>query len=194
MFEREYRDLQFVPRWAIARTIRTQSVAEHSFFVAVYAADIVRLAFARGLIKEEELIHCVTYAIFHDRGESFMSDIPGPVKRSIKDAKKLDAFEASMEKRVFGNYFDPPDYAKAVVKCADLMDEWAFMNDEKWLGNVQAEALQPKIMERLSAAVQNLPWFEAETKSELLQVFLFNTTREKVYPENNSDVVANGRA
>ena len=35
-----YRDMAHVPRWVIARTHRRQSVAEHSYFVALYARQI----------------------------------------------------------------------------------------------------------------------------------------------------------
>ena len=90
MFEHEYRDMAFVPRWAILRTIKNQSVAEHSYFVALYSEQICSTL---GLTMEQT--GCVlSYALLHDVAETFLGDIPGPSKREIVDKAKYEKFES----------------------------------------------------------------------------------------------------
>src|SRR5690606_20843295 len=77
-----------VVRWQIVRVLKGQSVAEHSFNVALIALELAdRLKVDRG-----EVLH---YAILHDLPEVLTGDIPTPTKRVIgKDL--LDNFERTV--------------------------------------------------------------------------------------------------
>jgi hypothetical protein len=75
--------LSFVPRWCIVKTTKTQSVAEHSYNVAVIAEKLCRVI---GL-GDAETGMAVREALFHDKYEVYTGDIPSPAKhREEKDA------------------------------------------------------------------------------------------------------------
>lgn len=190
MFEREYRDLAHVPRWAILPTTRTQSVAEHSFFVALYAAEIVSFALESGHCEVEDFAIIVQYALVHDRDESYLSDIPGPVKRNIVDSDKVKAYTKKMEETIFEAPIDVLEVYKRVVKVADLMDEVAFLWGESQMGNVDASHLLRTTEKRLFHAVDRLPWFNNEEKDYILDQFREKSRRPKTFPENNNDVAS----
>ena len=42
-FALAWRDMAYVPRWVILRRHRQQYLAEHSYFVAIYAQQVARL-------------------------------------------------------------------------------------------------------------------------------------------------------
>lgn len=127
---RELRDLAFVPRWGIARVIHRQSVAEHSFFVVAYSdyiADAIGWTGHRGSLLE--------YAYQHDLAEAYTSDIPGPVKRSISTPVIVSRYEFVENEARFGALQRPTDGERAIVKCADLIDEVCYLRGEQQLGN-----------------------------------------------------------
>lgn len=190
MFEREYRDLAHVPRWAILPTTRTQTVAEHSYFVSLYTSQICLLAMGLGYITAVDLGRIVNYALVHDRDEAYMSDIPGPVKRNIKDPEKLESYIHHMDSKIFATKPIPRGVDKLIVKAADLMDEVAFLWGESQMGNRDAERLIPEVELRLHHAIDNLPWFTGEEKAQIQGTYLENSRRPKTFPENNDDVAS----
>jgi 5'-deoxynucleotidase YfbR-like HD superfamily hydrolase len=65
----KFRDLAHVPRWAIARTNRQQSVAEHSYYVTLYAIAIAQeleVPITGGFIS---------YCLLHDMDEIHTGDL-----------------------------------------------------------------------------------------------------------------------
>lgn len=155
-FEREYREMSFVPRWSIARTLKPQSVAEHSYYVSLYASQIalmIRWPGDKGVLLD--------YALRHDLEEVFMSDIPGPVKRSIRDESKMETFAAGELDRRFGYDYrmsgviiplDVQSQVKAIVKVADLLDEVFYLASEQQMGNKAVSNVLENSYERLRKA------------------------------------------
>lgn len=146
MFERELTDVVFLQRWGIVRTIRPQSVAEHTFLVAHYANDICVL------MNFPERLHLAVlqYALWHDVDEIFTGDQPGPNKRGLLDAVgpeasgRWSAKMAEWMERAFkylnlrnGGKHEPDDaYAiKLVVKAADWLEASVKMATETQMGN-----------------------------------------------------------
>lgn len=136
MFNKEYRMLSFVPRWGIAPRLTQQSVAEHSFYVALYSSQICHLLGMGAL----ETLTIVDWALRHDAEEAWTSDMPGPGKRDIIDDVKMQAYLEKFEVQV-------PDYAQArrlgtevnnlnhVIKTADLIDQIFYLHFEQCMGN-----------------------------------------------------------
>ncbi len=155
MFERPLRDLAYVPRWAIVRTTRTQNVAEHSFFVAVYTMQICRFIGRLDLAHES-----MGYALWHDVDECITGDIPGPTKHKIVDPwAEMEFIEKNMNGR-FGKsawYKDVGDEAKAVVKAADMAEEILFLAGELAMGNTHVGAIVENTRVRMIKAFKNLP-------------------------------------
>lgn len=186
MFEREYRDLSSVPRWGIVPVIRRQSVAEHSYYVTLYAHHI---CWALGL-DERTTLQVLRHCLEHDREECFTSDIPGPVKRSITDPDKEENFvNRECAKRFELSDFKDKGLVLMVRKLADLMDEYAYWNEEDQLGNKRGMFLLGEVSTRLYLASAKLSLFSAENVIEkVLAPFFEAQSLGKILPENNSDV------
>lgn len=150
MLEREITDVGFVQRWSIVRTLMPQSVAEHSWFVAMYSNDICHIFGLDDFVQ----LAVLKYAIWHDVDEQFTGDLPGPNKRSLFDAMGKDA-EANWKFRVvqwmdkvFPGWYmraggDAAQHkeckssaiVKTVVKAADWLEASVRMATEHQMGN-----------------------------------------------------------
>jgi len=160
-FQRELRELSFVPRWPIVRTIKVQSVAEHSYYVALYACQIGELLQKEGEWKGDIGL-LLKYALYHDVEEVFMSDIPGPVKRAATNSESVNVFvEKEMTKR-FGTEWEiysslsedliELNHVKNIVKVADILDEVFFLAAEIQLGNGSVKNVYKNSVTRLEQA------------------------------------------
>ena len=134
MYSRELRELEHVPRWAIIRCIKQQSVAEHSYFTAMYANKIAEII---GWDKKYpyEIHKLITYALWHDIEECFMSDIPGPVKHGTIDEFKYNKFADNQCKKYWGKSkndiiderFPYDRQIIQIVKCASTIEELFYL-------------------------------------------------------------------
>lgn len=147
MLEREITDAMFLQRWSIVRTLMPQSVAEHSWAVAMYANDI---AVYLGLPPHVHL-PLLQYSLWHDaKDELFTSDLPGPNKRGLLDAigpeakERWDAKLREWSDRTFGNLntrmggkldLDDTMTLLYVVKVADWLEASVRMANEDQMGN-----------------------------------------------------------
>jgi|TARA_Y100000310_G_scaffold80345_3_gene77004 5'-deoxynucleotidase len=165
MYSRELRELEYVPRWAIIRCIKQQSVAEHSYFTAMYANKIAEII---GWDKKnpEEMHKLVTYALWHDIEESFMSDIPGPIKHGIINEELYDKFADNQCKK----YWDKsktdiahPSYPYdrqviQIVKCASTIEEFFYLLGEAQLGNRTIHNVIKASNQKAVAELKTLPF------------------------------------
>lgn len=106
------RRLSFVPRWTVAPLIRRQSVAEHCFHVARTSQWLLQYHVDESPEFELEVIRL---ALDHDDAEAATGDAPSPGKTRC-----------------------PPDQlgkAAIVVKCADVLEAMAFIQEEISMGN-----------------------------------------------------------
>lgn len=175
MFEQDLRTLSHVDRWGTVRRVTRQNVAEHSYFVAVYAAQI-----ADRILWSGNRADLLMWALAHDTPECFSGDIQGPTKRAVVDPERMRSFEkAEMERRFPESFmtdyvcsdtaFD--DDVRLIVKCADIADEAAYLAMEMSLGNVSVEdVLRENVIPRLRAAWLALP-MEAEVGPDLEEIW-----------------------
>ena len=141
--------LRFIRRWSLMRNAVPESVAEHSFQVAVLAhalCTIGRQVFGRAVPTER----VVTLALFHDAEEVITGDIPTPVKHHNAELlRSLRQVEALASERLLGMVPDPlletyrpllhgperdPDLL-AWVKAADKLDAYLKCAMELAVGN-----------------------------------------------------------
>lgn len=165
MLEREIREMAFVPRWSIVRTNRQQYLAEHSYFVAMYANDIgVYLG-----LSLDELGKLLQMALWHDVEEIFSGDIPGPCKRAgMSDRKGWDTKLRGWLKQVFWRLSErdgsepnrkwrlAPEAFEAIIKLADMIDECCEMGTELQMGNQTVEKVFLDSTQRVMAALEAL--------------------------------------
>ncbi len=120
-----------ISRWGMVNTSKHQSVAEHSFNVALIASELIWRMGRNLSIPAKRLIKdTLAIAIQHDMMEVLVGDIPSPTK-SLISAHCGDNWHHMMHD------VDPEEYAKcregdpmlrAVVKCADYIEAIAFLD------------------------------------------------------------------
>lgn len=188
MFERDLRTLSFVPRWVITRNIRTQSVAEHSFYVAVYAGQL-----AHYLEYEGDLGTLLHYALWHDVEEVFTGDIPGPAKRSMVGDQAELWLMMGLQAR-FGFSLAPlTGEGKLIIKIANLLDEVFYKATEIQMGNRGAMHEYKLSSARLYTAFQMLSLSQPRMKDLWMKIddaINLHLAGQDKLPENNSDLAA----
>lgn len=137
------RNLADVKRWAIVRTIRTQSVAEHSYFVAMMMPRLLR---EYGFTDPAFMLAATEYALLHDRDEVLSGDIATPIKKRI-DA---DVFSAVSEE--FGLKVEADEVTKAATKVLDLFEAGLFLAEEISMGNGRVCDILTVIKRKLAGA------------------------------------------
>ena len=152
MFERDLRNMALVKRWGIVATHADQNLAEHSYFVAVYAND---LCLVLG-VTDDVRLDVLKVALGHDLDEILTCDIPGPHKRFVMINNSHWLYK-SMEKIFprrgdrWGVGIDKAILVKAIVKVADILESVLFLAEEQRMGNCNVQehrrVLYDKLME-----------------------------------------------
>jgi len=156
-FSQAWRDMAYVPRWAILRRTRQQFLAEHSYFVSVYAMQLAKLIHWDGDTGE-----LLSYALIHDIDETVTGDIPGPIKRAAFNKNVAEKAMAPVMNDRFGEdimkdiFFVPMDI-KAIVSVADSIEEICFLMEESLMGNKEwTKPVLRESTERLMSRWSNL--------------------------------------
>lgn len=155
--------LSSVNRWAIIEMFREQSVAEHSYNVAMIATMILtEIPHSMPGWDDDIQGHidrAVEWALVHDLTELSTGDMPSPVKRHLKSAiesMEAEVFPQWTKKKVEISRDWPLAYA--CVKVADWIDAIQFAN--KWC----ADYLKLKIIDEMRT---NLYEYVTKTEQEL---------------------------
>ena len=188
IFNRHERELAFVPRWTIVRTIRKQSVAEHSFYVALWADRIAELMG----IHDPEFRHALgRYALVHDMAEIYTGDTPSPFKSHL-NRDEVNIVEWLVSTRLFlgiDDYFlFVVDHAlKQIVKTADFIEALVFLYEEQQMGNKSLDNVVAQIENRLLVAWMDLPW---DTNSRAKETWLsVGSQLKRIHKEELSKTV-----
>ena len=154
MFPYRERILAHVARWAVVPHVRSQSVAEHSFYVALYTDKLCQML-------EWGDLHtsiAVSYALRHDMFEIFSGDIPSPAKRTLLTNETVAAFNRHFVKLMPADYKAgiPTGEIYEVVKLADKLDEFFWLCTETGLGNRSVAALLMTVLADIEGRVHEL--------------------------------------
>ena len=155
MFHHKERFLQYVVRWNIAPRMQDQSVAEHSYFVALYSDCLCRI------LQVEAARHnrIVAAALRHDMGEVLCSDIPGPVKRAVVDIDSLEDYERRFLDTLGPEYHTiglENVHDKAIIKAADCIDATFYLASEVARGNQMLSRELDIAEDRMKIAIRAL--------------------------------------
>lgn len=164
MFEREFRDAAYVPRWAIMRTIRQQFIAEHAYFVAIYADQIARDLFPEW--EPQNHVDLLRLALFHDIEEIISGDIANPAKKAMKRyaGAEWSKYEEWLDRRL-DERFEKLHVWKAghdhwhirtILKIADLLEACVYLKEEMMLGNQNLKPCYNYLYDVLRKTVSHL--------------------------------------
>jgi len=152
---RDVRRLAHVKRWAIVPKIKEQSVAEHSYFVALYTLKICKL-----LEKSPKFcLSAVQYAMEHDAGEAFTGDIPSPLKKRAPDIEKVENNARDwmgMNSPIMADEVSEIGDVKNIVNLADKLDALLWLMCESSLGSTALSHIQSEIEQKTRDAAEDL--------------------------------------
>jgi 5'-deoxynucleotidase YfbR-like HD superfamily hydrolase len=156
-FSQAWRDMAHVPRWVILRKNRQQHLAEHSYFVALYADQVARLIDWHGSYTK-----LFRYALYHDIDETVTGDVPGPAKRAAWDKERAEErIEQVMRDKYGDDVMDArssvTDEIKAIVAVADALEEVCYLTEEMLSGNRWVSTVRVEAAERLEHRWAKLP-------------------------------------
>ena len=138
------RILSDVRRWGIVRTIRGQSVAEHSYFVALWMPKLLR---RHGINHATTILNAVEHALHHDMSEVTTGDVPAPLKIHLPPGA-LD--HAARELGVA--HGDPGPLISAATKALDLFEAALFLSEDIALGNHRVTEILRVIKAKMEVA------------------------------------------
>ncbi len=136
MFENEFRDVSYVNRWNILRRIRNQSVAEHGYYVAIYAPQVARLVEWEG-----DYATLIEAALIHDLFEGRSGDFPSPFKQQVVNRDKYNDMEYDYFRQNFPHLLGTLTQLhlnktiKAIIRVADRMEGCIWLAGELAMGN-----------------------------------------------------------
>lgn len=130
-------NLRNLVRYQSAPRVSSETVAEHSFFVAAYVLKLHNY-------YEFDLKKALSMAILHDYAEVFISDVPHPIKKQFPlIAEELNKAEHAMVSEHisadFANWLDEFNNIStaegAIVAMADILSVISYAKYEIGLGN-----------------------------------------------------------
>lgn len=181
--EREIREMAHVPRWPMTRLTRQQFLAEHSYFVAVYAIRLVDVI--APTLPDSFKYKVVRAALFHDLDEIVTGDISGPTKKAIfKHNPDVKHEFKTWARKILGRrlpwapkYLDESEddgLVKFIVGLADLIEARLFLSEEHNAGNRNVRSLASYIAELIEQHLTNPRMIDAELKAKI-EVFIIRS-------------------
>lgn len=146
--------LMQVKRYGIFHMNRDQSVAEHSFNVAMIALE---------LIEDEDdedvnlYIRVMSYALFHDMDEVLSGDIPSPFKRKLRN-------ECPEVIPVLDGAPHADDMVRNIVKIADLLEALYYCRE--FGGSRSSEEVEEDVSHKLG---ETLKWIGSKVPESVIK-------------------------
>lgn len=142
---RKIRALRHVYRFNFHHVNSRQNVAEHSFYVAVYAREFAKVIYKNDTI----MIDWVTNrALEHDFEEAIIGDIPFLVRAQIKNSELEHLHKLAMIEIGLSDY-DIIETAKEIIDFADAYELKIYLEEERKSGNVGLYQIERETYMRL---------------------------------------------
>lgn len=147
---------QYVRRWTTVKATHDQSLAEHSFNVAVLAGEICY----RLNMDPYTTNKVVCLALIHDIEEVVTGDIPGPTKRRLDEATRIQLGAYSIEDKNKALHCHLPDNSllHTVVKAADRLEEALFIEQHGASVGVHSWQVRQQVMDDFERFVQEISY------------------------------------
>ena len=191
LFPPELRTASVVRRWSIVRTLKDDTVAEHSYYVTCYAVAIARLLEWQGPLAD-----LMFMALMHDAEELVTGDLVSPVKSNIVDDSLYDRYVAEqmterlplIQTQLMRIAEAPYGYqAELIVKVADKVDAALFLMQECGMGNTKLEPLAIDATRNLRSA-----WFMLGTEMEIATKRVEELWSSEIWPAIQAHVKHGG--
>lgn len=143
--------LKNVIRYNTRPILKQESVAEHSFYVALFALKICDDYNINENIKKDAVIK----SLLHDMPEIELNDITHNVKEKLRLRPFLKAYEDEYYKTHYSQYYElmstSHDLTSTIVVLADAWSVFQYVNNEMSLGNKskQIEEIDNEIRQRI---------------------------------------------
>lgn len=143
--------LKNVIRYNTRPILKQESVAEHSFYVALFALKICDDYNINENIKKDAVIK----SLLHDMPEIELNDITHNVKEKLHLRPFLKAYEDEYYKTHYSQYYElmstSHDLTSIIVVLADAWSVFQYVNNEMSLGNKskQIEEIDNEIRQRI---------------------------------------------
>lgn len=130
-------NLRNLTRYQAAPRVSSESVAEHSFFVAAYVLKLYDF-------YNFDLEKALRMALLHDFNEVFISDVPFPIKSKYKGLnRELEKVEYEVNKEMISEEFanemkefnDMSSAEGIIVELSDVLSVVSYSKHEIGLGN-----------------------------------------------------------
>lgn len=153
-FEPEYLQklytLKNIVRYNPRTRLKNESVAEHSFFVALIALELCN----RLNTSVETTQQCLIKALLHDMPETELNDITHDVKSRLNLSSVLKAYEDEYFNREFPVYSElmsnnDDNLVNFIVNYADTMSVLQYTHNEIELGNKSMQEIYDNCLVRL---------------------------------------------
>lgn len=141
--------LSSIKRWGIVEMSRPQSVAEHSYNVAMVTLSICN----RIGVDESLAVSAMTWALLHDLPEVVTGDIPTSLKQESPgtfeelESRRFPIFSAAKTTFELGG-------ATAITKIADYVDAIQFA--QKFCVDDRKHAIIEEMKGRMASAIEHL--------------------------------------
>jgi 5'-deoxynucleotidase YfbR-like HD superfamily hydrolase len=168
-----------VKRWHIVDTTRPQSVAEHSFNVALLAEEICSITNA----DHDFRMMVQRYAIHHDIPEVALGDLPTSVKSVFGDEALEEVEQLSKKLDPLSGMASPAIHR--IVKLADLLDSVIFL--AQYGVGTHAKLVRGVIKKEIGNVLFRFDWPDREN----LRKFIEEVATWETNEDNGEDVLWN---
>ena len=143
--------LKSLIRFNTSSRLKDESVAEHSFFVAIYSLLIATEVSKFSTISIEKVL---TMALIHDVPEINLSDIPHDVKKrlnvyDILERLELESFSSTKFRDIFKELSEKKSLESQIVHYADILSVKVYTLSEISLGNTTLKKIDLETDARL---------------------------------------------
>jgi len=146
--------LKNVIRYNTRNKLKDESVAEHSFYVALFSLKLCD----EYNTSEDIKCKCIIKALLHDMPEIELNDITHDVKEKLNLRSFLKTFEDDYFKVHFTQYCElmtqQDNVVDAIVDLADAMSVYQYTLNEIKLGNSSDDIID--ILQEIKTRVQTL--------------------------------------
>lgn len=128
--------LKNIIRYNSRKRLVNESVAEHSFYVALITLELC----IEKQLDDETTLKCLVKALLHDMPEIELNDITYNVKEALNLRPMLKNYEDDFFKKEYSKYAelminDDDNIINNVVKLADTLSVYQYITNEIELGN-----------------------------------------------------------